>query len=41
MHRGVAVTALWLRDFWNYDERTDPYAHAERAIRAEHGEVVD
>ena len=38
---GVTVTALCLRDFWNYDERTDPYAQAERAIRAEHGEVVD
>ncbi len=38
---GVTVTALCLRDFWNYDERTDPYAQAERAVRAEHGEVVD
>ena len=38
---GVTVTALCLRDFWNYDERTDPYAQAERALRAEHGEVVD
>ena len=24
-----------------YDERTDPYAQAERAVRAAHGEVVD
>ena len=38
---GVTVTALCLRDFWYYDERTDPYAQAERAVRAEHGEVVD
>jgi MFS family permease len=38
---GVTVTALALRDFWSYDERTDPYAQAERAVRAAHGEVVD
>jgi MFS family permease len=38
---GVTVTALALRDFWSYDERTDPYAQAERAVRAQHGEVVD
>jgi len=38
---GVTVTALALRDFWAYDERTDPYAVAERQIRAQHGEVVD
>jgi MFS family permease len=38
---GVTVTAMALRDFWSYDERTDPYAQAERAVRAAHGEVVD
>jgi MFS family permease len=32
---GVAITAGILRDFWSYDERTDPYAEAERQRRAE------
>ena len=27
---GVALTALWLRDFWAYDARTDEHAVAER-----------
>ena len=31
---GVVGTALWLRDFWDYDERTDPHAVAERELRA-------
>ncbi len=31
---GVTLTALCLRDFWGYDERTDPYAQAEREVRA-------
>jgi MFS family permease len=31
---GVAITAGILRDFWSYDERTDPHAEAERAARA-------
>jgi len=31
---GVALTALWLRDFWAYDVRTDEHARAERARRA-------
>ncbi|MGH3335878.1 MAG: MFS transporter [Nocardioides sp.] len=31
---GVAITAAVLRDFWSYDERTDPHAEAERAARA-------
>jgi hypothetical protein len=31
---GVAITAGVLRDFWSYDERTDPHAEAERAARA-------
>ena len=30
---GVALTALWLRSFWAYDARTDPYAVAERVAR--------
>jgi MFS family permease len=36
---GVVGTALWLRDFWDYDERTDPHAVAERELRARSGEV--
>jgi MFS family permease len=32
---GVAATAAYLRDFWSYDERTDPYAEAERRRRSE------
>lgn len=35
---GVALTAVWLRDFWGYDERTDPYALAEREARVAAGE---
>ena len=31
---GVAATAVWLRGFWAYDERTDPYAVQERTVRA-------
>ena len=31
---GVTVTAVWLRDFWDYDAKTDPYAQAERERRA-------
>ena len=34
---GVAATALWLRDFWSYDDRTDEYAVAEREVRAAAG----
>jgi len=30
---GVAITAAWLHDFWEYDERTDVYAIAEREVR--------
>jgi MFS family permease len=37
---GVAITAAWLRDFWDYDERTDPYAVAERDRRRAAGEDV-
>jgi MFS family permease len=31
---GVAATAMWLRDFWAYDERTDEHATRERDLRA-------
>jgi MFS family permease len=34
---GVAATALWLRDFWAYDERTDEHAVRERELRAAAG----
>ena len=30
---GVAATALWLRDFWSYDSRTDEHAARERSLR--------
>jgi MFS family permease len=30
---GVAATAVWLRDFWRYDARTDEHAVRERAVR--------
>ncbi len=32
---GVVGTAVWLRDFWGYDSRTDEHAVAERTRRAE------
>jgi MFS family permease len=32
---GVAATSVWLRGFWTYDDRTDPYAVHERRVRAE------
>ncbi len=35
---GVLLTAAWLRDFWTYDARTDPYAVAERELRASRGD---
>jgi MFS family permease len=38
---GVAITAAWLRDFWDYDARTDEHAVAEREIRASRGERVE
>jgi MFS family permease len=34
---GVAITASLLRDFWQYDARTDVHAQAERARRAADG----
>jgi MFS family permease len=30
---GVTLTAMWLRDFWTYDARTDEHALAQRAAR--------
>jgi MFS family permease len=30
---GVSATALWLRDFWSYDARTDEHAVRERTLR--------
>ncbi len=35
----VAITALLLRDFWSYDDRTDEHAIAERESRAAVGEA--
>ena len=35
---GVGLTAVWLRDFWTYDARTDEHAVAERAVREAAGE---
>jgi MFS family permease len=35
---GVTLTAMWLRDFWGYDSRTDEHALAERAVREAAGE---
>ena len=31
---GVGATAVWLRDFWRYDARTDEHAVREREVRA-------
>ncbi len=31
---GVAATAVWLREFWGYDARTDKHAVRERKLRA-------
>ena len=36
---GVTLTAVWLRDFWSYDARTDEHAIAEREVRAAAGEA--
>ena len=30
---GVVATAVWLRDFWRYDARTDEHAVRERELR--------
>jgi MFS family permease len=37
---GVAVTALVLRDFWSYDDRTDEHVLAEKAVREAAGELT-
>ena len=37
---GVALTGLWLHDFWSYDARTDQHAMAERERRRAAGEVI-
>ena len=29
----MSATALWLRDFWSYDARTDEHAVRERTLR--------
>ena len=34
---GVAGTAVWLSDFWRYDDRTDVHAVHEREVRAQAG----
>jgi MFS family permease len=36
---GVAATALWLRDFWGYDTRTDEHAVREREVRRQRAEA--
>ena len=36
----VAFTAVWLRDFWSYDARTDEHALAEREVRRAAGETI-
>jgi MFS family permease len=38
---GVGITAVALRDFWRYDNRTDEHAIAERELRAARGETTD
>jgi MFS family permease len=35
---GVTLTAVWLHDFWEYDERTDEHALAQKAARQLAGE---
>jgi MFS family permease len=35
---GVTLTAMWLRDFWGYDARTDEHALAQREARQLAGE---
>lgn len=37
---GVVATAAWLRDFWEYDVRTDEHAQAEREARVARGEAA-
>lgn len=35
---GVSLTAVWLHDFWRYDERTDEHALAQKRARQLAGE---
>jgi MFS family permease len=38
---GVTLTAMWLRDFWGYDARTDEHALAQREARQLAGERIE
>jgi MFS family permease len=38
---GVALTAMWLHEFWSYDARTDEHAVAQRQARQLAGERAD
>lgn len=38
---GVTLTALWLRDFWEYDARTDEHVLAEKSVREAAGESFE
>jgi MFS family permease len=38
---GVTLTAIWLRDFWRYDARTDEHAVAQREARQLAGERAE
>jgi len=38
---GVTLTAMWLRDFWGYDARTDEHAQAQREARLLAGERIE
>ncbi len=38
---GVALTAIWLRDFWRYDALTDEHALAEKQARQPAAERAD
>jgi MFS family permease len=38
---GVALTAMWLSDFWRYDARTDEHAVAQREARQPACDLVD
>jgi MFS family permease len=36
---GVAATAVWLRDFWVYDTRTDVHAVRQREVRQQQADA--
>jgi hypothetical protein len=38
---GVTLSAMWLRDFWGYDARTDEHAVAQREARQLAGERIE